>query len=110
MIRAGILALSLCLTAGACSAYFSTIRIENRSSSKIENIVIRYANKQSVIGDIEAGESDSLRRHFPGEGAPAISFTVNGRNFGRELCYHTATLPFEATIAVTDEDVQIRCH
>lgn len=98
------------LLLSSCDAYFSNLRIENRSRSPVENLTIEYASHNDRLGRIEPGEEIIFTKHVSGEGAPVIRFDIRGRPVTFETCYYTATLPPRGVITIRDDSVDRRCE
>lgn len=100
---------SLCGALSGCGLYYSTVTVNNRSQFALEEIMIYDGNRRETLPHIPATSSDTIWVHFPGEGGSKITFTIQGRRVERELCYHSTSNAFEATVTVANQGVEVRC-
>jgi hypothetical protein len=111
MKRASIvLALGVTLGLGGCDRVFSDLVIKNDSSRRVTDIVIKYEEWSSQLGDLEPGSQITFNGHISGEGAPMIFYTIRNKRLSYETCYYTGGSPARGEVTIRDDGATRICY
>ena len=105
-----LLAASFSLLLASCHyGFFSNLVIKNGAATKVSGVVLIVKDKSYPVRDLEPGQSTIFHEHLPGEGAPVIAYTIQGRRLSGEGCYFTGGMPPRGEVILTERGIVTRC-
>jgi hypothetical protein len=101
--RKSLTVLAVCVGLTSCNLIFADFTIVNETEHELGAVSMRLGDTERRLGDIPPHSDKRFRGVLKGEGAPILSYTLNGKRVEFATCYHTPGMPVRGEARVGPE-------